>query len=87
MAPDTSSGLKPPNGAGNAPSLADRLLWLCPIVGLFAGAVILWQFGFTLWTGLASVFLIACPLVFVWVLVIDQRQNSVWSKNLWSKKP
>ena len=80
MAPENSSGLKPPNGAGNAPSLAERLLWLCPIVGLITGAVILGLFGFTLWTGLAFVFLITCPLVLVWVLVIDRRQSLVWSK-------
>ena len=80
MTPDNSSGLKPPTDAGTAPSLSDRLLWLCPVIGLIAGAAILWLFGFTLWTALAFVFLIACPYVVIWVLVTDRRQNSIWSK-------
>lgn len=80
MNPDNSSDLKPPNSAGNVPSLSDRLLWLCPIIGLIAGAAILWLFGFTLWTALAFAFLIACPLVVAWALVIDRQQNSIWRK-------
>jgi hypothetical protein len=55
-------------------ALHDRLLWLCPIVGVLAGAIILLLFGFTLWTALALVFLIACPAMIVWVVVIARRQ-------------
>ena len=80
MTRENSSGLKPPNGAGNSPSLSDRLLWLCPIVGLLAGVVIVWLFGFTLWTALAFVFMIACPSTVAWVLLIERRQNPIARK-------
>ncbi len=59
----------------NLTRLRDRLLWLCPLVGLIAGTVILYLFSFTLWTAVSIVFLITCPLVGVWVLVIERRQN------------
>ncbi len=56
-------------------TLRDRLLWICPLVGLVAAVVILWQFGLSIWTAVAFVFLIACPLVVVWVLAIERRQE------------
>lgn len=56
-------------------TLRDRLLWICPIIGLVAGATILWLFGIGLWTVVAFLFLIACPLVVAWVLVIERQQN------------
>ena len=59
-----------------ATTLTDRILWLCPAIGLIAGAVVLWLFGLTLWTALGIMFLVACPLVVVWVLVIARRQNT-----------
>ncbi len=59
-----------------ATTLFDRILWLCPIIGLIAGAVVLWLFGLTLWTAAGIMFLIACPLVVVWVLAMARRQNS-----------
>ena len=55
--------------------LADRLLWICPALGLLAGAAVLWIFGMTMWTALTVVFLLACPLVGVWVLAIDRQRN------------
>lgn len=55
-------------------TLRDRLLWTCPIVGFIAAAVIFWLFGVMLWTVIAVVFLIACPLVVVWILAIERRQ-------------
>jgi len=52
-----------------------HLLWICPIIGLMAGVAILWLFGIGLWTVVAFLFLIACPLVVAWVLVIDRQEN------------
>jgi hypothetical protein len=48
--------------------LIDRLLWVCPILALVGTALLLWLFGLTLWTALAVVLLLACPLSIVWVL-------------------
>jgi hypothetical protein len=66
-----------PTSASSAPeksaALRDRLLWICPLAGLLAAAAILWLFGFALWTVLAFLFLIACPLAVVWVLAIERR--------------
>ena len=59
-----------------ATTLTDRILWLCPAIGLIGGAVILWLFGVSLWTAVGIMFLIACPLVVVWVLATARRQNS-----------
>ena len=57
------------------PSWRSQLLWMCPIIGLIAGAVILWLFGIGLWTAVAFLFLIACPLVVAWVLAIERQGN------------
>lgn len=61
--------------AEESTTLRDRLLRICPLVGLVAAAVILWQFGVTIWSAVAFVFLIAYPLVVVWGLVIARRQE------------
>jgi cobalamin synthase len=52
-----------------------HLLWFCPFVGLLAGGSILWLYGFTYWAVLAFVFVAACPLVIVWVLMIERSQR------------
>ncbi|MBX3488594.1 hypothetical protein [Parvibaculum sp.] len=52
-----------------------HLLWFCPVVGLLAGAAILWLYGFTLWAAIAFIFLAACPLIIVWVLMIERSQR------------
>lgn len=57
------------------------LLWLCPLVGLIAGAVILGFFGVKLWTAITFVLLITCPLVIVWVLLIERRQQPFTRKH------
>jgi Flp pilus assembly protein TadB len=57
------------------------LLWLCPLVGLIAGAVILGLFGVKLWTVITVALLISCPLVIVWVLLIDMRQQRFTRKH------
>lgn len=56
-------------------SLLDRVLWLCAAVGLIAGSVALWLFGFTFLAAAALVLLVVCPLVVVWVLRIERQQN------------
>jgi membrane protein implicated in regulation of membrane protease activity len=53
----------------------NHLLWICPIIGLMAGAVIFWLFGIGLWTMIAFLFLITCPLVVAWVLVTERQEN------------
>lgn len=65
------------NGAVPSRRLADRLLWICPVVGLLAGAAVLWIFGMTMWTAAAVVLLIACPLAGVWILAFDRQQNPI----------
>lgn len=57
------------------------LFWLCPLVGLIAGAVILGFFGVKLWTAITVALLITCPLVIVWVLLIERRQRPFTRKH------
>jgi membrane protein implicated in regulation of membrane protease activity len=57
-----------------------HLLWICPIIGLMAGVTILWLFGIGLWTVVAFLFLIVCPFVVAWVLLIE-RQETKASRN------
>lgn len=52
--------------------LADRVLWICPIVSLVAIAGLLWLVGLTFWTALAIAFLITCPVVVAWVLLAER---------------
>lgn len=52
-----------------------RLLWICPVLGLIAGGAVLWLFGTSLWTAVAFLFLIGCPLAVVWVLMIARQEN------------
>jgi fatty acid desaturase len=52
-----------------------HLLWFCPFVGLLAGTVVLWLYGFSLWAAIVFVLLIVCPLIIVWVLMIDWSQG------------
>jgi Flp pilus assembly protein TadB len=56
--------------------LIDRLLWVCPILALVAAALLLWLFGLTLWTAVAVVLLVACPLCVVWVLTAQRAQKA-----------
>lgn len=55
--------------------LFGRILLLCVAVGLLAGSVVLWLFGFTFWAAVALVLLVTCPLVVVGVLRIERQQN------------
>ena len=58
----------------------NRLLWVCPIMGLMAGAAILWLFGIGLWSMVAFLFLIGCPLVVAWLLMIERQENTASRK-------
>jgi Flp pilus assembly protein TadB len=49
------------------------LQWVCALVGTAAAVVILWVLGLTVWSAMALLFLIACPLVVVWILVLQRR--------------
>jgi hypothetical protein len=60
---------------GSFPLARSHLLWICPTIGLMAGGAILWLFGIGLWTVVAFLFLIACPLVVAWVLVIERQET------------
>lgn len=62
-------------------TLRNCLLWICPLVGITAAAAVLRLVEFTLWAALAFLFLIACPLVVVRILVIERRQVPIyWRK-------
>lgn len=69
MHPGSSPAPMPASSVAKAPRLPDRLLWLCVPIGIVAVVVILLLFRLSLWLALAIAFLIACPLVVVWVLV------------------
>ena len=64
---------------GNQPRIPGlargRLLWICSIIGLSAGALIVWMFDLNWWTAATFIVLIACPVVIAWVLAIARRQN------------
>ena len=72
MTNNHQAGARAPTGE-HPLALASRLLWLCPILGLVAGAVILWLFGLSLWTAILSALLVACPLVLAWLVVREGR--------------
>lgn len=59
----------------------DQLFWLCPVVGLIAGASLLWLFGLTLWTAIGLVLLIVCPVIVLWALASVSRGNSTKAKS------
>ncbi|HEX9878374.1 MAG TPA: hypothetical protein VGC50_17185 [Gammaproteobacteria bacterium] len=60
---------------GTITTLGDRLLWICPSIGVMAATALLWLIGVTFWTALAVAFLVACPLVIAWVLLAERMQK------------
>ncbi len=66
---------RPPQQKHGLSPMRSRLVWVCVFVGLMAATVILWLFDTGFWPLIAFAFLIACPLVFGWVLFIERRQN------------
>ncbi len=75
MIPDRHADRSIQGKAGPSDRSRGWLLRLCPLVGLIAGAVILGLFGVKLWTVITAALLISCPLVIVWILLIDRRQQ------------
>lgn len=57
---------------GDSPRRALYLVWLCIAVSVVAAVAILLLFGLSLWTLLALIFLIACPAVVAWALVVQR---------------
>jgi hypothetical protein len=55
--------------------LLDRLLWICPAIGLFAAGLILWLVGLSWWTILAIALLVACPATVAWALFVGRRRG------------
>lgn len=68
-----SNGNSPSSRTGLACGGKPRLLRICAITGFSAGLVVIWMFGFSLWTAIVFVLLIGCPVVIVWLLVIDRQ--------------
>jgi hypothetical protein len=65
----------PPRSASSdpdVPRLTDRVFWLCMPIGIIAAIVILLSFGLSWWSAVAIAFLIACPAVVIWVLVVER---------------
>ena len=52
---------------------ARRRGWLFPAVSLALAALIALLFGFSFWTVVLIVILVACPIVFVWTFSMGQR--------------
>jgi len=63
-----------------APSLAERLLWICPILSLLAAGALFWLFGIEPWTALLAAILLGCPIAIAWALMgARRRRNSLTS--------
>lgn len=80
MMPHEKSSHDTSAAAGFLLRMKSRLLQICLIIGLIAGAGIIWIFGLSLWTVVVFLFLTACPVVVAWVLMIEQRQNPMARK-------
>jgi hypothetical protein len=80
MTPKGSLAPKWASPEAKPPRLADRMFWLCVPIGIVAVLFILLLFGLSLWSALAIAFLIACPLVVVWVLVAERGLPGSWGK-------
>jgi hypothetical protein len=59
-------------------SIARRLLWLCPLLGLVLATVVLWAFGLSWWIGLVAALLLACPLVLAWGVLTGLDTRTSW---------
>ena len=52
-----------------------RWVWLCPLIGVVAAAVLLVFWGFTLWTAITLALLLVCPAVVIWALLYAGRDG------------
>ena len=66
LAPRSHPGAVPEGEPSPAKSrgrgLLDRFLWLCPLAALALAAAVLAALGFSFWTIILAVILLACPL-------------------------
>lgn len=69
------------NGRGRSRLTRNHLLRICPVIGLTAGGAILWLFGIGFWSVVAFLFLIACPLLVAWVLIVGRQDETVPRKH------
>lgn len=66
-------GLPPTSTAGRRGALHERLLWICVPVGIIALITMLLLFGWSIWTALLLILLLACPAVIVWAVWSTSR--------------
>ena len=57
---------------GDTPRRTLHLVWLCMAVSIVAAVAILLLFGLSWWTLVALIFLIACPAIVAWALVVQR---------------
>ena len=57
-------------------SLAERLLWICPIVSVLAAGVLFSVFGLEPWTAVLAAILLGCPIAVAWALMGARRQRN-----------
>lgn len=57
------------------PSLAEQLLWICPVVSVSAAGVLFWLFGLEPWTAFAAAILLGCPVAVAWALMGARRRR------------
>jgi hypothetical protein len=60
------------------PELANRWMWLCPILAVMIAAAVLWSLGVAWWSALLAAVLLVCPVLILWGAVqvaFDQRRS------------
>jgi len=63
----------PASSGADAPRLGVRLFWLCLPIGIASAIVLLLLFGLSWWSAVGIAFLIACPTIVAWLLVVELR--------------
>jgi hypothetical protein len=48
--------------------------WLCPAAAVALAAAVLALFGFTLWSIVGAVVLLACPVAAAWAYIAGERE-------------
>jgi hypothetical protein len=72
----TNLGSSEEPGLETGPSLAERVLWICPILSVLAAGVLFWLFGLVPWTALLAAILLGCPIAIAWALVGARRRRN-----------
>ena len=63
-------------GLGAGLSLAERLLWICPILSVLTAGVLFWLFGLEPWTAVLAAILLGCPIAVAWALMDARRRRN-----------